>query len=115
MAKTKTKLLVVLACLVLMIAGIFALTACNGGETYSVTFMIQNEQGEWEQNGQPVPTDEEGNLTLPQAPSKDYYDFRGWYLTQDFSGEAFTGQNVSADTVVYACFVPIEVDRKSVG
>lgn len=109
MAKTKTKLLVVLACLVLMIAGISALTACNGGETYSVTFMIQNEQGEWEQNGQPVSTDEEGNLTLPQAPSKDYYDFRGWYLTQDFSGEAFTGQNVSADTVVYACFVPIEV------
>lgn len=44
------------------------------------------------------------NVTLKE-PTYEYFDFCGWYLTQDFSGEAITGWNAGEktdDVTVYA-------------
>lgn len=43
-------------------------------------------------------------VVLP-VPTREFYDFAGWYLTQDFSDEAITGWNAgerTGDTTLYA-------------
>ena len=44
------------------------------------------------------------NVTLKE-PTYEYFDFCGWYLTQDFAGESITGWNVgekTSDITLYA-------------
>ena len=109
MAKTKNRVLIVLALVMLCAVGVFALAACNNTETYTVTFMVQDaETGEWEQYNTAQATD--GKVDLPSAPTRDDYVFRNWYETQDGTGDPFTGENVDGDMTVYAYFAPVLVD-----
>lgn len=109
MAKTKNRVLIVLACIMLLAFGLFALAACSGNRDYTVTFMVQDaETGEWEQYNTAQATD--GKVDLPSAPTRDDYVFRNWYETQDGTGDPFTGENVDGDMTVYAYFAPVLVD-----
>ena len=101
MAKTKNRVLIVLACIMLLAFGLFALAACSENRDYTVTFMVQDaETGEWEQYNTAQATD--GKVDLPSAPTRDDYVFRNWYETQDGTGDPFTGENVDGDMTVYA-------------
>lgn len=40
---------------------------------------------------------QEETVVLP-VPTREFYDFAGWYLTQDFTGEAITGWNTGEKT-----------------
>ena len=109
MAKTKNRVLIVLACIMLLAFGLFALAACGGNRDYTVTFMVQDaETGAWEQYNTAQATD--GKVDLPSAPTRDDYVFRNWYETQDGTGDPFTGENVDGDMTVYAYFAPVLVD-----
>lgn len=51
----------------------------------------------------------ESDVTLP-TPSKQYYDFGGWYLSAEFSGESVSTLSAKANgnVTVYAKFTPTE-------
>lgn len=61
----------------------------NGGSTISIESVEQGKE-----------------FTLP-APTKDGYEFAGWYLTSDFSGEKVTTVTVNEKITVYAKWLKI--------
>lgn len=113
MAKSlSNKMLVLIACLLVLVIGVFSLVGCdNGSSTYTVTFMVrENGTGEYQQYGTPVKTNSDGSVTLPQSPSIDGYIFRNWYTDEACtSGNEFDGKSVSKDMTVYALMVEQEV------
>ena len=105
-AKKRISVAVLLA--VILIAAAVLLAACGDG-AHTVRFMIQNDDGQWqEMSGSPL-TSENGMVTMPANPSKDDYVFRGWYEDENFSTE-FVNENISEDKTLYAYFVPVLVD-----
>lgn len=119
MNKTKSKLLVFFAAMLMFFAVLGILSAC-GGKTYTVTFMVQNEEtGEWEQYGNAVTVGDDGSVTIPEAPSKDYYTFSNWYTNSEFSGEPFSGLDITGDLKVYARYnadqIQVYIDGESQG
>ena len=113
MAKSlSNKMLVLIACLLVLVIGVFSLVGCdNGSSTYTVTFMVrENGTGEYQQYGTPVKTNSDGSVTLPPSPSIDGYIFRNWYTDEACtSGNEFDGKSVSKDMTVYALMVEQEV------
>ena len=104
MAKIKNRLLIVLALVMLCAVGIFALSACGGGETYTVTFMVRENgtTGDWQQYTT-VDTNDDGSVTLPAEPTVDGYTFRDWYTDEACSADkVFDESKVTADITVYA-------------
>lgn len=83
--------------------GLLTLVGCI--KNYSVTFSIEGKTTTVETV--------DGKVTnMPDDPSKEYYDFRGWYTTETFEdGTEFTADTVVHDDMtVYAYFAPIYVD-----
>ena len=74
MAKIKNRILIVMALVMLCAFGVFALSACGGSETYTVTFMVRDNgtTGDWQQYTT-VDTNDAGSVTLPAAPTVDGY------------------------------------------
>lgn len=104
MAKIKNRLLIVLALVMLCAVGIFALSACGGGEKYTVTFMVRENgtTGDWQQY-KTVDTNDDGSVTLPTEPTVDGYTFRDWYTDEACSADnVFDETSVSGDITVYA-------------
>lgn len=104
MAKIKNRLLIVLALVMLCAVGIFALSACGGGETYTVTFMVRENgtTGDWQQYKN-VDTNDDGSVTLPAEPKVEGYTFRDWYTDEACSADkVFDESKVTADITVYA-------------
>ena len=104
MAKIKNRLLIVLALVMLCAVGIFALSACGGGEKYTVTFMVRENgtTGDWQQYTT-VDTNDDGSVTLPAEPTVDGYTFRDWYTDEACSADkVFDESNVTGDITVYA-------------
>lgn len=109
MTAVKKKLLIVLTCVAMLFAGIAILSACSGDNgDLKVTFMVQSDDGNWGKYDEKAVTD--GSIEMPANPTKEYYTFTNWYANQDFSGDPFTGSDVSESITVYARFVPVEVD-----
>lgn len=77
-------------------------------EENTITFKIQNENGEWQNYGDPQ-TIINGTVTLPTNPTKKYYTFRGWFLDTNWVNE-FTNKDLKEGAVVYAYFVADEVN-----
>ena len=77
-------------------------------EENTITFKIQNENGEWQNYGDPQ-TIFNGTVTLPTNPTKKYYTFRGWFLDTNWVNE-FTNKDLKEGAVVYAYFVADEVN-----
>ena len=104
MAKIKNRLLIVLALVMLCAVGIFALSACGGGETYTVTFMVRENgtTGDWQQYKN-VDTNDDGSVTLPAEPTVEGYTFRDWYTDEACSADkVFDESKVTGNITVYA-------------
>ena len=104
MAKIKNRILIILALVMLCAVGIFALSACSGSETYTVTFMVRENgtTGDWQQYTT-VDTNDDGSVTLPAEPTVDGYTFRDWYTDEACSADnVFDETSVSGDITVYA-------------
>lgn len=106
MARLRTKILSLLAVIAVLCAMVILITACTTTtETYTVTFMVDNQQ-----YGNAVEVTD-GAVTLPTAPTKDYYTFRNWYTTSTFDeGTEFKNEGISSDMTVYAYFVADQVN-----
>ena len=104
MAKIKNRILIILALVMLCAVGLFALSACSGSETYTVTFMVRENgtTGDWQQYTT-VDTNDDGSVTLPAEPTVDGYTFRDWYTDEACSADkVFDESKVTADITVYA-------------
>ena len=104
MAKIKNRILIILALVMLCAIGLFALSACGGSETYTVTFMVRENgtTGDWQQYTT-VDTNDDGSVTLPAEPTVDGYTFRDWYTDEACSADnVFDETSVSGDITVYA-------------
>ena len=82
------------------------LASCGGGgETkYRVNFMVD------EAVYYTVETNGKEEITLPTEPTKQYYDFSGWYLDnnvwqKEVRSNTFVDNPISSDTFVYAKWV----------
>ncbi len=104
MAKIKNRILIILALVMLCAVGLYALSACSGSETYTVTFMVRENgtTGDWQQYTT-VDTNDDGSVTLPAEPTVDGYTFRDWYTDEACSADnVFDESNVTGDITVYA-------------
>ena len=104
MAKIKNRILIILALVMLCAVGLFALSACGGSETYTVTFMVRENgtTGDWQQYTT-VDTNDDGSVTLPVEPTVDGYTFRDWYTDEACSADnVFDESNVTGNITVYA-------------
>ena len=104
MAKTKNKVVIVIACLMLAVLCAVVLAACGDTETYTVTFMVRENgtTGDWQQYTT-VDTNDDGSVTLPAEPTVDGYTFRDWYTDEACSADnVFDETSVSGDITVYA-------------
>lgn len=103
MAKIRKSFIGAFLCLVMLLVGVCALTAC-GSKDLTVTFSIEGK----EQTVEVV----DGKVTFPADPEKEYYEFRGWYSTDTFEeGTEFTKDTEIKESVtVYAYFAPVYVN-----
>ena len=104
MAKTKNKVVIVIACIMLAVLCAVVLAACNDTETYTVTFMVRENgtTGDWQQY-KTVNTNDDGSVTLPAEPTVEGYTFRDWYTDEACSADnVFDETSVSGDITVYA-------------
>lgn len=109
MTAVKKKLLIALAFVAMLFAGIALLSACSGNEDdLKVTFMVQEDGGEWGSYREADIVD--GSVKMPENPTKLYYNFSNWYYTQDGTGDPFENSGITESVTVYARFVPIEVE-----
>lgn len=109
MTAVKKKLLIALAFVAMLFAGIALLSACSGNEDdLKVTFMVQEDGGEWGSYREADIVD--GSVEMPENPTKLYYNFSNWYYTQDGTGDPFENSGITESVTVYARFVPIEVE-----
>ena len=111
MAKIKNRILIILALVMLCAVGLFALSACNDTETYTVTFMVRENgtTGDWQQYTT-VDTNDDGSVTLPAEPTVDGYTFRDWYTDEACSADnVFDETSVSGDITVYALMAEANV------
>lgn len=111
MAKIKNRILIILALVMLCTVGVFALSACNNTETYTVTFMVRENgtTGDWQQYTT-VDTNDDGSVTLPAEPTVDGYTFRDWYTDEACSADnVFDESNVTGDITVYALMAEANV------
>ncbi len=119
MTAVKKKLLIALVCVAMLFAGIAIFSACNGdSDDLKVTFMVQDDAtGQWQQYSEADVVD--GSVTVPDAPDKDYYTFRNWFLNADGTGDPFTGTDITESISVYAIYVAdqatIYIDGQSQG
>ena len=104
MAKIKNRILIILALVMLCAVGLFALSACNNTETYTVTFMVRENgtTGDWQQY-KTVDTNDDGSVTLPAEPTVEGYTFRDWYTDEACSADkVFDESKVTGNITVYA-------------
>lgn len=78
----------------------------NAKEKY-VTFKVK-ENGEWKNLTSPALITN-GKVTVPEAPTMDYYTFRGWFLDEGFVNE-FENKDLDKSVTVYAYYVADEVN-----
>lgn len=91
----KRKQIFLLACVLILLCGLFS--ACKKTtEQFNLTMNANNGS-----DASVVQVDKGTSYTLP-VPTRDGYEFGGWYTKADFTGDAVTSVTVNADTTVYA-------------
>lgn len=93
MTKIRKNVIGAILCLVMLLVGVCAFTAC-GSKDLSVTFTVEGKTQTLDVVN--------GKVTMPADPEKEFYEFRGWYTTSTFD----EGTEFTKDT---------EVKRKSYG
>lgn len=95
------KFLVILSLLFVVAVSAFAVSC--GAKAYSVSF--DTDGGE---SIAAVKVEEGKEYTLP-VPERTGYSFEGWYLAEDFSGDAVTAVTVTENVTVYAKWEKLSV------
>ncbi|MDD3123315.1 MAG: InlB B-repeat-containing protein [Candidatus Izemoplasmatales bacterium] len=99
------KKLSVIFCLFL---AIFVLTACDGTSTVEFTISFNSNGGS---ECAPVTVSENGTFQLPTNPTKEGYEFGGWFLDNETFLQAFSGKSsVKSDVTVYAKWTEKTID-----
>ena len=75
----------------------------------TVTFKVQDENGNWKDYGNALTITDGKISSIPTAPSKAYYTFRGWFLDTSWVKE-FSNENLTDSVVVYAYYIADEVN-----
>lgn len=103
MRKRLRKVLPLLIVTALAIAVAVTTVACNKTATYTLTFVTDGGT-----EIAPVTAKGGESITVPADPVKDGYDFDGWYLSSDFSGDRATLPSIMPenDATYYAKFTP---------
>jgi hypothetical protein len=86
MTTARKKIFTALLCVMLILAAVCVLAACNDDTDVKATFKIREAGGDWKQYGAPV-TASEGKVILPQAP-----DIYGYTYGRRDPQRNFTGQ-----------------------
>lgn len=73
-----------------------------------VTFKVMDNDGTWKDLTNPALISGGKIENIPEAPKKDYYTFRGWYLDTNYE-EVFVNENLNSNITVYAYYVADEV------
>ncbi len=83
-----------------------------------VSFKVKDENGEWKDLVSPQIITNGKVSSVPDAPTKENYKFRGWFTDTNYNKE-FVNENLTASVTCYAYYVGDEVnvvfDGKSVG
>lgn len=83
-----------------------------------VSFKVKDDNGEWRDLVSPQIITNGKVSSIPDAPTKENYKFRGWFTDTNYNNE-FVNENLSASVTCYAYYVGDEVnvvfDGKSVG
>ncbi len=66
-------------------------------ETYTIAYILNDNETNPAQNANPAEYNIESAVTLAD-PTRRFYEFAGWYSNADFSDEKLTGWNVGAKT-----------------
>ncbi len=87
--------------ILLLLAAIFILAACNTEAECEITFVVDDEVYDT------LKTSGKEAISLPQNPIKEGYTFEGWYLDEGewqnpFTVNLFLDAPLSGDTRVYA-------------
>lgn len=93
MKKFRKALIAVLS-IVAVIAATMGLVACKKEKKYQLTFANAEIAA--------VSVEDGKTFTLPTKPTKDGFEFEGWYLDASFGGDSVTEVKVTSDTTVYA-------------
>lgn len=78
-------------------AGNITLYAKWNLETYSITYILNDDDITPAQNANPAEYNIESAVTLA-APERSFYEFAGWYVNADFSGDKVEGWNAGVKT-----------------
>lgn len=89
---------IILVFMFVCFAGLFS--ACGNGDEYNINFYVDGEIFET------ITTSGNRSLTLENEPSKDGYEFGGWYFDEDytdqFSLDHYKETSLTSDVNVYA-------------
>ncbi len=88
----------------------FTVTVASEKFTYTVTF---NTQGGSAVSAQSIAAGEK--VTIPTVPTKDDYEFGGWYYDEACTAVADLGNAVNSDITVYAKWIALSAKTNSKG
>ena len=100
MTKIKTRISAILGITLSFALLVMLLVSC-GKKDNSVTFVIDDKS-------QVVEIKDDGSITKPQDPTKEYYNFIGWYTDTDYKTE-YDFAHPQGGSKAYAYFVAINV------
>ena len=99
----KKKLLKILVICLVFVTSFFAFTACDGDTTikFKLNFVVDGEIVKT------IDTTGSEEISLPENPTKEGYNFDGWFWDKDTFSRAFTARSLldeplSSDMSVYA-------------
>lgn len=105
----KNKFIYALASIFAFAFIVLTLAACASSAKAEVTFMTQDLDLEYYEYKNVSVTNKK--VEMPEDPTLSYYTFSGWYNDKECSAESeFKNENITESKVVYAKFVPVEVD-----
>ncbi|MDR3186122.1 MAG: leucine-rich repeat protein [Christensenellaceae bacterium] len=107
LSKTLTFIIVLLAAIVMLVS--CGNTDDNSGNVYYIAFDANGGVG----NFSPIRTTGNGTVVMPNPPSRDGYNFLGWYFERDYGDRELTATSLGRDpifrnTTVYARWSIIE-------
>ena len=104
----KKKILLTLITLLMACITMFSLTACGGNVEFKIKFVVDD------QVYATVNTSGSEIIRMPENPTKDDYNFDGWFWDKDVWEKPFTANSLldaplSSDMSVYAKFTKIHI------
>ena len=106
----KKRFTISIVCLLMLIVSMFAFSACGGKvENFNLSFKVDGE------SYSTISTNGSEIVTIPENPTKEGYEFDGWYWDENVWSKPFTANSllnapITSDMSVYAKFDAISYD-----